>query len=71
VRRGRADSVRDVKPPRQSPWMTVLELAIAIILPIAGLVIAIVLFATKHMREATIVFAGTVAGALIAFALYI
>jgi hypothetical protein len=51
--------------------MTALELAIAIILPIAGLVIAIVLFATKRTRDATIVFVGTVVGALVAIALYI
>jgi hypothetical protein len=51
--------------------MVVLELTLAIVVPIAGLVIAIVLFATRRMRDATIVFAGTVVGALIAFALYV
>ena len=34
--------------------MTALEIALAVILPIAGLVIAIVLFATKRTREATL-----------------
>jgi hypothetical protein len=60
-----------MQPERQSPWMTALELAIAIILPIAGLVIAIVLFATKRPRDATVVAVGTVVGFVIALLLYL
>jgi hypothetical protein len=63
--------VAAVEQPRQSPWIVVLELTLAIVVPIAGLVIAIVLFATRRMRDATIVFAGTLVGALIAIALYV
>jgi len=51
--------------------MTALEIALAVILPIAGLVIAIVLFATKRMREASYVFVATIIGAGIALALYV
>ena len=57
-------------PPRQHPWMTALEIALAIILPIAGLVIAIVLLATKRTREGVFVFAATVVGAVLALAIY-
>jgi hypothetical protein len=56
---------------RQSPWLTALELAIAIILPIAGLVIAIILFASRRTRDALVVTAGTVAGAVLALAIYL
>ena len=48
-----------MQPVRQSPWMTALEIALAVILPIAGLVIAVVLFATKRPREATYVAVAT------------
>ena len=51
--------------------MTALEIALAIILPIAGLVIAIVLFATKRTREGTIVFVATIVGAVFALLLYL
>ena len=50
--------------------MTALEIALAVILPIAGLVIAIVLLATRRMREGAMVFAATIAGAVLALALY-
>ena len=60
-----------MEPPRQSPWMTALEIALAIILPIAGLVIAIVLLATRRTREGTIVFTATVVGAVVALLLYL
>jgi hypothetical protein len=60
-----------VPPPRQNPWMTALELALAVILPIAGLVIAIVLLATKRTRDGLIVFAGTVVGGVLALVLYV
>jgi flagellar biosynthesis protein FliQ len=60
-----------MQPARQSPWMTALEIALAVILPIAGLVIAIVLFATKRIREASYVFVATIIGAGIALALYV
>jgi hypothetical protein len=60
-----------MEPPRQSPWMTALEIALAIILPIAGLVIAIVLLATKRTRDGTIVFVATVVGAVAALLLYL
>jgi hypothetical protein len=51
--------------------MTALELAIAIVLPIAGLVIALVLFATNRRRDATVVLVGTVVGFVIALLLYL
>ena len=50
--------------------MTALEIALAVLLPIAGLVISIVLFATKRMRDGAIVFAATIVGAVLALALY-
>ena len=59
-----------MQPARQSPWMTALEIALAVLLPIAGLVISIVLFATKRMRDGAIVFAATIVGAVLALALY-
>ena len=59
-----------MQPPPQSPWMLVLEIALAVILPIAGLVIAITLFATKRMRDGGYVFAATVLGAVLALAIY-
>ena len=59
-----------MQPARQSPWMTALEIALAVLLPIAGLVITIVLFATKRMRDGAIVFAATIVGAVLALALY-
>jgi hypothetical protein len=51
--------------------MTALEIALAVILPIAGLVIAVVLFATKRPREATYVTVATVIGAGLALAFYL
>jgi NO-binding membrane sensor protein with MHYT domain len=60
-----------MQPARQSPWMTALELAIAIVLPIAGLVIALVLFGTNRRRDATVVLVGTVVGFVIALLLYL
>jgi hypothetical protein len=60
-----------MQPARQSPWMTALEIALAVILPIAGLVIAVVLFATKRAREATYVTVATVIGAGLALAFYL
>ena len=60
-----------MQPVRQSPWMTALEIALAVILPIAGLVIAVVLFATKRAREATYVAVATVIGAGLALAFYL
>jgi hypothetical protein len=60
-----------MEPPRQSPWVTSLEIALAVILPIAGLVIAIVLLATKRTRDGTIVFVATVVGAVFALLLYL
>jgi hypothetical protein len=51
--------------------MTALELAIAIVLPIAGLVIALVLFGTNRRRDATVVLVGTVVGFVIALLLYL
>jgi hypothetical protein len=50
--------------------MLVLEIALAVLLPIAGLVIAITLFATKRMRDGAYVFAATIVGAGIALAIY-
>ena len=44
--------------------MTALEIALAVILPIAGLVIAVVLFATKRPREATYILVATIVGFL-------
>lgn len=58
-------------PVRQSPWMTALEIALAVILPIAGLVIAVILFATRRTREATYVAVATLIGAGVALALYL
>ena len=60
-----------MQPARQSPWMTALEIALAVILPIAGLVIAVVLFATKRPREAAYVAVATVIGAGLALAFYL
>jgi len=60
-----------MQPARQSPWLLVLLVVIAIFLPIAGLIIAIVLFAQGRRSEAGIVLVGTVVGALIALALYL
>ena len=51
--------------------MTALEIALAVILPIAGLVIAVVLFATKRTREATYVGVATLIGAGLALTLYL
>ena len=51
--------------------MTALELAISIVLPIAGLVIAIVLFASKRTRDGAVVLVGTVVGFAIALLLYL
>lgn len=51
--------------------MTALEIALAVILPIAGLVIAIALVAAKRPREASYVFVATVIGAVIALYLYV
>jgi hypothetical protein len=50
--------------------MTVLEIVLAVLLPLVGLIIAIVLFATRRMREGAYVFAATIVGAAIALALY-
>ena len=60
-----------MEPARQSQWALALEVTLAVILPIAGLVIAIVLFVTKRTRDATVVLVGTVVGALLALALYL
>jgi hypothetical protein len=60
-----------MEPARQSNWMTALEIALAVILPIAGLVIAVVLFATKRTREATYVGVATLIGAGLALTLYL
>ncbi len=60
-----------MEPRRQSPWWTAVEFAIAIVLPIAGLVIAVVLFATKHTRDAAIVMLATVVGAVFGVLLYL
>jgi hypothetical protein len=49
----------------QTRWMTMLEIALAIILPVAGLVIGLVLYANRHVRPAAWVLAATVVGALL------
>ncbi len=59
-----------MQPPRQSPWMTVLEVVLAVLLPLVGLIIAIVLLATKRTRDGLIVFAATIADAAAALAIY-
>ncbi len=51
-----------MEPAPQTPWMTALEIALAIVLPIAGVVIAVVLFATKRTREATYMLVATIIG---------
>jgi hypothetical protein len=48
---------------QQGPWMTALEIAIAVLLPIAGFVIAVALFATKRTREGIYVLVASVLGA--------
>jgi hypothetical protein len=55
---------------QQSNWMTALEIALAIVLPIAGFVIAVVLFATKRTREGTYVLVASVLGAVLWFAVF-
>ena len=60
-----------MQPARQSAWLTVLELVLAIILPIVGLVFVIVLLTSGRRQEATIVLVGTVVGAAMALALYL
>jgi hypothetical protein len=60
-----------MQPARQSTWLTVLELVLAIILPIVGLVFVIVLLTSGRRQEATIVLVGTVVGAAMALALYL
>jgi hypothetical protein len=54
----------------QNPWMLVLEVVLAVLLPLVGLIIAIVLLATKRTRDGLIVFAATIAGGAGALALY-
>ena len=51
--------------------MTALEIALAIILPLVGLVIAIALLATKRTREGAIVFVATIVGAAAALLIYL
>ena len=51
--------------------MTALEIALAVILPIAGLVIAVILFATKRTREALYVTVATIIGAGVALGVYL
>ena len=58
-------------PQKQTTWMLVLEVVLAVVLPIAGLVIAIALFATQHMREGVFVFVATLVGAAVGFAFYL
>ncbi len=60
-----------MQPARQSTWLTALELVLAIILPIVGLVFVIVLLTSGRRQEATIVLVGTVVGAAMALALYL
>jgi hypothetical protein len=55
---------------QQSPWMTALEIALAVILPFAGLVIALVLFATKRTREGAYVLVAAVVGAVLRLAIF-
>ena len=54
----------------QNPWMIVLEVVLALLLPLVGLIIAIVLLATGRTRDGLIVFAATIAGGVAALALY-
>jgi hypothetical protein len=51
--------------------MTALEIALAVVLPIAGLVIAIALLATQRTREGAIVFVATIVGGVAALLLYL
>jgi hypothetical protein len=60
-----------VPPQKQTTWMLVLEVVLAVVLPIAGLVIAIALFATHHLREGIFVFVGTLVGVAVGFAFYL
>ena len=60
-----------MQPARQSPWATVLEVALAVILPIAGLVIAIILFATNRTREGAYVFVAAMVGGAAYLAIYL
>ncbi len=54
----------------QNPWMIVLEVVLALLLPLVGLIIAIVLLATKRTRDGLIVFVATIVGGVTALALY-
>jgi hypothetical protein len=50
--------------------MIVLEVVLAVLLPLVGLIIAIVLLATKRTRDGLIVFVATIVGGVTALALY-
>jgi uncharacterized membrane protein len=52
------------QPAPQTPWMTALEIALAIVLPIAGVVIALTLFAANRRKEATYILVATIVGFL-------
>lgn len=49
----------------QSTWMLVLQFALALVLPLAGVIIAVMLLATGRRRDAGLVGAATVLGAVI------
>ncbi len=51
-----------MKPARQSPWMTALEIALAVVLPIPGVVITLILFATERRFDAACVGVATIIG---------
>jgi hypothetical protein len=50
--------------PAQTPWMTALEIALAIVLPIAGVVIVLMLYATHRRKEAAYILVATIVGFL-------
>jgi hypothetical protein len=58
---GRIACRRMVNLP-QSRWMTALEIALGVLLPPTGLIIAIILFGTQHVREGVYVLVAACVG---------
>jgi hypothetical protein len=49
----------------QSTWMLLLQCALAVVLPLAGVIIAVMLLASGRPRDAGMVAASTVLGAVL------
>jgi hypothetical protein len=56
---------------QQNPWMLLLQCALALVLPLAGIIICALLLASHRLRDAGMVAASTVLGAVLYAALFL